>query len=134
MHVHRHQATRSKPALLLWVLAALALGAATLGLVHVASVRRVRVKVDAQPVRPVVVIDFSKESDSEPWQSAATELGRELVTHSGASLADIPAKRFAAWVLVEPPELSAAEFAALDSYLQLGGGAVVIGGSRGRAE
>ncbi len=134
MLVYRQQAGRSKPVLLLWVIAALVLGAATLGLVHVASVRRVRDKADAQPSRPVLVVDFTRASDSEPWQSAAIELGRELTTHSSPSLADIPAKRFAAWVLIEPPELGAADFAALDSFLQLGGGAVVIGGAEAKGQ
>lgn len=136
MQVQRFQAGRSKSVLLVWVIAAVVLGAATLGLVHHASVRRVRDRAAAEPLRPVVVIELARKkaasdspSDSEPWRSAAKELGRELETFTGASLADIPAKRFAAWVLADPGELSDADFTALDSYLQLGGGAVLIGGA-----
>src|SRR5262245_56301108 len=123
MQVHRYERARSRTALLLWVAAALALGAATLGLVHHASVRRVRHKADTEPLRARVVIELGKRhgtsdssSDLEPWRAVAKGLGRELETFSGASLADIPTKRFAAWVLVDQKDLSDADFAALDSY------------------
>jgi hypothetical protein len=127
---------RSKPIALLWVAAVLALGVATLGLVHHASANRARERANAQPARPLVLIDLARnrgprgsdsQSGSDAWRAAAAALGREIETFSGASLSEIPATRFAAWILPEQVELDDADFAALDSYLQLGGGAVLSG-------
>jgi hypothetical protein len=135
MRVRGYEA-RSRPLALLWVPVALVLGAATLGIVHHASVQRVREKVGAQPMRPLVVVELARNraaratespADSEPWRAAAAALGRGIETFSGESLSQIPTTRFAAWVLADQQELDAADFAALDSYLQLGGGAVLIG-------
>jgi hypothetical protein len=128
--------TRSRPVALLWAAAVLAVGVATLGIVHHASMRRVRERASAEPQRPLVVIDLARNrgvagtdshADSDAWRAAAAALGREIETFSGASLSDIPATRFAAWILPEQVELDDADFAALDSYLQLGGGAVLAG-------
>jgi hypothetical protein len=138
MRVPTYQA-RSRPVALLWVAGALVLGAITLGLVHHASLQRVRDRVDAQPLRPLAVIDLARNrdarrakdpaNDSEPWHAAAAALGREVEIFSGDSLAEIPARRFAAWIFSGQEKLDPADFAALDSYLQLGGGAVLIGRS-----
>jgi hypothetical protein len=127
----------------LWVTAAFLFGAATLGLVHHASVRRAHEKAGAQPLRPLVVIELARNrsaqpkesaSDSEDWRAAAAALGRNLETFSGTSLSEIPTTRFAAWILADQQELDDADFAALDSYLQLGGGAVLIGRTGRKAE
>ena len=125
---------RSRPIALLWVAAVLALGVATLGIVHHASLSRVRERASAEPPRPLALIDLARnrgarESDSsnDVWRAAAAALGRKIETFSGASLSEIPATRFAAWILPEQVELDDADFAALDSYLQLGGGAVLSG-------
>ncbi len=142
MRVPRYQA-RARPVALVWVAAALVLAAAGLGLVHHASVRRAHEKLGARPLRPLVVIELTRnrsvresesESDSEPWRAAAAALGRNMETFSGASLSEIPTKRFAAWILADQQELDAADFAALDSYLQLGGGAVLIGRTGRKSE
>jgi hypothetical protein len=122
--------------------AALVLGAATLGIVHHASVRRAREKAEAEPMRPVAWVELAKNrdpkkkepSDSSAWRAAASGLGRELETLSVESLADIPTTRFAAWLLADQEQLDAADFKALDSYLQLGGGAVLIGRTGRNAE
>ncbi|MFI5317137.1 MAG: hypothetical protein ACHQ6T_15660 [Myxococcota bacterium] len=127
--------TRSRPIALFWVAAALALGVATLGLVHHASAERARERALAQPLKPLAVIDLARnrgarKSDSasaDAWRAAAVALGREVETFSGAGLGEIPATRFAAWILPEQTELDDADFAALDSYLQLGGGVVLSG-------
>ena len=142
MQVSRYQ-TRSRPVALVWVAAALVLGAATLGLVHRASELRVREKLGAQPLRPLVVVELSRnrdarahgaDADSTLWRDTARALGREVETFSGASLSEIPTTRFAAWILSDQQELDDADFAALDSYLQLGGGVLLVGRTGDRAE
>jgi hypothetical protein len=123
---------------------ALVVGLATLGIVHHASVQRVRERASAQPLRGLVVIELARNrgagkgaesaSDSSAWRAAAAALGREVETFSGASLAEIPATRFAAWILADQAELDDADWKALDSYLQLGGGVVLSGRTGRKAE
>ena len=126
---------RSRPVALLWGAAALALGLLTLGIVHHASKERMRAQAGARTMRPVLLVELARNraraaSDAgDAWRAAAAALGRRVEVFSGASLAEIPTTRFAAWILPAQAELDAADFAALDAYLQLGGGAVLAGRS-----
>ena len=126
---------RSRPVALFWGAAALALGLVTLGIVHHASKERMRERVGARILRPILLVELARNrvkggSDAgEAWRAAAAALGRRVEVFAGDSLAEIPTTRFSAWILPAQAELDAADFAALDAYLQLGGGAVLSGRS-----
>jgi hypothetical protein len=94
----------------------------------------VRDQAGAREMRPILIVDLARnrgkgEDAGDVWRAAAAALGRRVDVFSGDSLADIPTTRFAAWILPAQDELDAADFAALDAYLQLGGGAVLAGRS-----
>jgi hypothetical protein len=127
---------RSRPVALLWIAALLAVGAATLGIVHHASLSRVRKRASAEPMRPIALVELGRNkpahasessAGAEAWLAAAAALGRTVETYTAENLAEIPTRSYAAWILVNQSELDDADFAALDSYLQLGGGAVLAG-------
>jgi hypothetical protein len=137
--------SRSKPVAMIWIAAALALGAATLGIIHHASLSRVHKRATAEPVRPIALVELVRNQShrhgsdsagvgSDAWRAAAAALGRELSVYSVASLGEIPAKTFAAWILVDQVELHDADFEAIDAYLQLGGGLVLAGRSATRSD
>ncbi|HTO51907.1 MAG TPA: hypothetical protein VMR50_00860 [Myxococcota bacterium] len=135
MRVPRAQA-RSRPVALIWIAALLAVGAATLGIVHHASLSRVRRRAGAEPVRPIALVELARNkpahasdssASSDAWLAAAAALGRTVETYSAENLAEIPTRSYAVWILVNQTELDDSDFAALDSYLQLGGGAVLAG-------
>ncbi|HXZ83900.1 MAG TPA: hypothetical protein VEI82_00285 [Myxococcota bacterium] len=94
-----------------------------------------RARAEARIVRPILLVELARNrvqagaDAGDAWRAAAAALGRRIEVFSGASLAEIPATRFAAWILPGQEELDAADFAALDAYLQLGGGAVLSGRS-----
>jgi len=123
---------RSRPVALFWGAAALALAALSLGIVHHASAVRVSEEAEARTIRPVLIVELARnhaKGGNDAWRAAAAALGRPVEVFQGASLAEIPTTRFAAWILPAQQELGADDFAALDSYLQLGGGAVLAGRS-----
>jgi hypothetical protein len=136
---------RSSSAGFLWVLAAVAVLAASIGIVHRVSLARVRKRV-VEPVRPIALVELRRNrpggSDSagrsDAWRAAAAALGHKVETYEVNTLDEIPARSYSAWVLADQPALDDADLAALDSYLQLGGGVVLAGrtgekGSSGRA-
>jgi hypothetical protein len=136
---------RSKGIGFVWVLAALAVAAASIGIVHHASLSRVRKRAAAEPMRPIALVELKRNragaSDSagrsDAWRAAAAAMGRKIETYEAGTLGEIPARSYAAWILADEPALDDADFAALDSYLQLGGGVVLAGragdkGSTGR--
>ena len=117
------------------IVAALLLGLATLGIVHNASLSRVRKRAATEPPRPIALVELKKNrpgaSDSagrsDAWRAAAAALGRKLEVSEVTALGEIPARSYSAWILADQPALDDADFAALDSYLQLGGGVVLAG-------
>jgi len=130
---------RSRPIALVWGAALLALAGATLGIVHHASARRARARLAAVPARPLLVVELARNrgahgpeaAELELWRASGAALGRGVERFAGASLGEIPARAYAAWVLPAQEALTAADFAALESYLALGGG-VVLSGRAGR--
>src|SRR5262245_60118523 len=134
------QAPSSRPLALVWGAVLLVLAAATVGIVHHASVRRARERVAAQPARPILIVELARnkgahgpdDAELELWRASGAALGRGVEHFAGASLAEIPARAFAGWVLPAQESLSPEDFAALESYLALGGG-VVLSGRAGSA-
>ena len=128
---------RSKSIGFVWVLAAVAVVAASIGIVHHASLSRVRKRAYVEPVRPIALVELKRNhggaSDSagrsDAWRAAAAALGRKIETYEAASLGEIPARSYSAWILADQTALDDADFAALDSFLQLGGGVVLAGRS-----
>src|SRR5262245_21337429 len=127
------QAPRSRPIAHVWGALLLVLAGATLGIVHHASARRARERAAVVPARPLLVVELARNrgahapegAELEFWRESGVALGREVQRFEGASLADIPSREYAAWVLPAQESLTAAEFAALESYLALGGGVVL---------
>ena len=132
---------RSSSVGILWALAAVAVVAASIGIVHRVSQSRVHKRAAAEPTRPIALVELKKNragaSDSagrsDAWRAAAAGLGRKLEIYEVTTLGEIPARSYSAWILADQPALDEADFAALDSYLQLGGGVVLAGrsGERG---
>ncbi len=126
---------RSRPIALIWGTLVLVLAGATLGIVHHASVRRAREQIDAAPQRPVLIVELARnrgahgpdDAELELWRASGSELGRGVERFAGQSLSEIPARAFAAWVLPAQETLAPEDFAALESYLALGGGVVLSG-------
>jgi len=134
---------RSRSASWVWILAALAVAATSVGIVHHASLSRVRKRAAAEPVRPIAWVEIDRNHSgkakgdsaerSDAWRAAAAALGRNVEVVSVSGLGEIPARSFSAWLLVDETLLDDADFAALDSYLSLGGGAILAGRSGEKA-
>src|SRR5262249_14862643 len=118
----------------------------SIGIVHRVSLSRIRKHAATEPTRPIALIELKRNragaSDSagrsDAWRTAAAALGRKIETYEATTLGEIPARSYSAWILVDQPALDDGDFAALDAYLQLGGGVVLAGragekGSAGRA-
>jgi len=135
MRAARYQARSGPVAPLVFGAVLLVVAGATLGTVHHASARRAEERMAVVAPRPLLVVELARnqgahgpeDAELALWNASGVALGRDVERFVGASLAEIPARAYAAWVLPAQEGLSAEDFAALESYLALGGGVVLTG-------
>lgn len=113
-------------AVLAWLACAL-VGTCTLGVV---ALERAADPVHA-PTRAtprVALIELAGRSAGDTrvlWERSAIDAGLRVERVAAAQLTDVSPERFGAWVLAQHPDLSAADWAALDAFALRGGGVIL---------